>query len=77
MSEEMKLMFNAIIEEMGRMESRINKRMDERFDKVDQRFDKIEQRLDMMQHEINACKLEAGTLDLLLKKIEELERRSA
>ena len=72
MSEEMKLMFNTIIEEMGRMESRINKRMDERFDKVDQRFDKIEQRLDMMQHEINACKLEAGTLDLLLKKIDKL-----
>lgn len=48
MDSETKMMFNAILEEMERMEERINKR----FDKVDERFDKIENRLEMMQHEI-------------------------
>ena len=28
-----------------------------------------------MQHDINACKLEAGTLDILLRKIDQLEKR--
>ena len=70
MDKEMKLMVNAIIEEMGRMESRINKRMDEC-------FDEIEQHLDSMQHEINACKLETETVDILIQKIDQLERKTA
>lgn len=49
MSEEMKSMFNTIIEEMGRMETRINKRMDERFDKIKQRLDKIEKRIEELE----------------------------
>ncbi len=28
-----------------------------------------------MQHEINACKLEAGTVDILIRKIDQLEKR--
>ncbi len=62
---------------MGRMEDRINRRMDER-------FDKIETRLESMQHEINACKLERDLIGLLIKKIdqpekwiEELEKKTA
>ncbi|MDE5597532.1 MAG: hypothetical protein K2J04_06835 [Lachnospiraceae bacterium] len=51
MDNEMKMMFNAILEEMGKTEERIYARMDSR-------FDKIEVRLESMQHEINACKLE-------------------
>lgn len=58
MNEEMKMVVNTIVDEMGRMEERINTRMDRRFDEVDRHFDKIEQRLDSMQHEINACKLD-------------------
>ena len=50
MNDELKKMVNAIIEEIGRTESKIN----ERFDKVDTRFGKIELKLDSMQHEINA-----------------------
>ena len=50
MSDEMKMMVNAIIEEIGRVENKMN----QRFDKVDARFDKIELRFDVMQHEINA-----------------------
>ncbi len=44
--------------------------MNKRFEKVDARFDKIEQRSDSMQHEINACKLERGSIGLLIKKID-------
>lgn len=50
MTKEMKMMINALVEEMGSMEERIYKR----FDAVDVRFDKMERRLDSMQHEINA-----------------------
>lgn len=67
----MKLMVNTIIDEMGRMEERINKK----FDKIDNHFDKLDQRLESMQHEINACKLERDSVGLLLKKIDELESR--
>ncbi len=59
MNEEMKMMVNAIVDEMGRMEDRINKC-----------FDKIETCLESMQHEINACKLECDSIGLLLKKID-------
>lgn len=58
MDNETREMFNAILDEMGRMEDRINKRMDDRFDSVNNRFDKLETRMEIMQHEINACKLE-------------------
>ena len=64
MDNDTKMMFNTILEEMGKMEDRINKR-----------FDKIESRLDSMQTDINACKLEKDTVSILLKKIDELERR--
>ena len=56
MNDELKMVVNAIVEEISRTEDRLNKRFNER-------FDKLEQRLDAMQHDINACKLEAGTLD--------------
>jgi len=68
MEADVKIYVNGLVDEMGRMESRIN----ERFEKVDERFDRMDAHLDSMQHEINACKLEAGTLDLLLKKIDQL-----
>lgn len=64
MNDELKMMFNAIIEEIGRVESKMNAR-----------FDKIDLKLDSMQHEINACKLEGGTLEILLRKIDQLEKR--
>ena len=68
MDDEIKLMLNTILDEMGRMEERINKRMDER-------FDKIENQLEIMQHEINACKLERESIGLLIKKIDQREKR--
>ncbi len=63
MDDEIKMMLNAILEEMSRTEERIYARMDSR-------FDKIEVRLESMQHEINACKLEKDTISILIKKIE-------
>lgn len=66
MTEEMKMMINTILEEMGRMENRINRR-----------FERIEERLDSMQHEINACKLERDSISLLIKRIDQLEERIA
>ncbi|MBD5514985.1 MAG: hypothetical protein HDR06_10130 [Lachnospiraceae bacterium] len=77
MDKETREMFNTILEEMGRMEDRINRRMDTR-------FDKLEARMEIMQHEINACKLDHETISLLIKKvdqhdqrIEELEKKTA
>lgn len=64
MDNEMKMMFNTIIDEMGRMEDRINKR-----------FEKIENQLEIMHYEINACKLERESIGLQIKKIDQLESR--
>ena len=55
---------NMLLEEMDRLQTNLFKKID-----------KIDSRLDSMQHEINACRLEEGTLDLLLKRIDKLENR--
>ncbi len=57
MDSEMNMMFNTIIEEMGHIEERANKR-----------FDKIEKQLGLMQHEINSCKLERESIGLLIDR---------
>lgn len=69
--QETDLMINAIVDEMGKMESRINNR----FSEVNERFNKIDLQLLSMQHDINACKLEKETLDILIRKIDQLEQR--
>lgn len=53
---------NLLLEEMDRLET-----------KLTTRIDKIDKRLDSLQHDVNACKLEAGTLELLEKRIDRLE----
>lgn len=64
MDNDTKMMLNAILEEMDKIEGRIN-----------QRFDKIDFQLETMQHEINACKMERESVSILLKKIDQLESR--
>lgn len=64
MDSEMKMMFNTIIEELGNIEERTGKR-----------FNKIENELELLHHEVNACKLERESISLLIKKIDQLERR--
>ena len=61
MDSETKMMFNTIIEEMGNLEERLNKR----FEKIDKRFEKIENELELLHHEVNACKLESETIILI------------
>ena len=51
MNKEMKMMVNAIVDEMGRMEERLIERMDRRFDEVNRRFEQVDQRLDSLQVE--------------------------
>ena len=57
MDNEIKMMLNSILDEIGLAEERTNKH-----------FDKIENKLDLIQHEVNACKLERESVSLLLKK---------
>ena len=70
MDSEVKMMLNTILEEMGRVEERTNKR----FDAVDKRLDRVQNELESMHHEINACKLEKDTISLLIKKTDQPEK---
>ena len=60
MDNEMRMMFNAILEEMDRMEKR-----------MDQRFERMEGRLEQLQHEVNACKLIHGWMIRHMDSLEE------
>lgn len=53
MNEEMKMMVNAIIDEIGRAEDRANRR-----------FDKLEERLDAIHNDVYACRLETRIEEL-------------
>ncbi len=52
MDKETKMMVNAIVEEIWKMEKRINKR----FEQINKRLDKIDTYLESMQHEIKKRK---------------------
>ena len=65
-------MFNSVLEEMAKMEERIN----ERFDTMERRFEKMENHIELLHHEVNACKLERESVGLLIKKIDQSEARS-
>ena len=71
MNKEMKMMVNAIVDEMGRMEERLIERMDRRFDEVNRCFEQVDQRLDSLQHEVNACKLSIDAINMRLDQHEE------
>lgn len=68
MNEETKMMINAIVDEMGKMESRINNH----FSEMNERFNKIDMQLLSMQHDINACKHYLNDeMDTLMAVLEE------
>lgn len=71
MNKEMKMVVNTIINEMGRMEERINKR----FERMEYRLDSMQHEINSMQHEVNACKLERDEINMLLKKVDQHEER--
>lgn len=64
---------NMLLDEMYRIQASTEKRLD----KMDRRLDRVESRLESMQHDINANKLEAGTIDILSMRMDRLEDRIA
>lgn len=70
MEHETKELFNAIIKEMDRLQERIYNKIDS---SIDAFKEENRQQHEQMIHEINACKLNLDTVDLLLKKVIQLE----
>lgn len=71
MDRETREMFHAVLEEISRVEIR----MEKRFDAVDERFERVENELEQLHHEVNACKFEKDTIQLLIKRDDQLEER--
>lgn len=69
MDDEMKLMINVVLEEIGRMEEKSDKKLED----INSRFDKIDAELESLHHEVNACKLERDSVGFLLKRLDKLE----
>ena len=67
------MMENVVGSKIAESENLLLEKMDRMQTNLSNRIDKIDQRLDSMQHDVNTCRLEAGTLDLLLKRIDRLE----
>ncbi len=74
MNQEMRDMVNMIIDEMARMEERINKRSDARYEALGKRMDQFDARLEALWHEVNANRLEKDTLVIMDKRITRLEQ---
>lgn len=64
MNKENQELFHAIVNELVRIETNTN-----------QRFDKIENNLVSVRDEVYACRLERESVSILLKKIDQLEKR--
>ena len=67
MNKELREMCNLLADEMGRLENRLKKELVGMGSEFDERLNKMEQRLESMQHDINACKLEKDTLEILMR----------
>lgn len=72
MSREAKELFNALVEELGRTEERINQRIDKSIERLEEKFDKS---LMNLQHEINALKLEYTTNQVIVDEVSMLKHR--
>ena len=70
MDKETKELYNALIKEMDRMQERINNKIDS---SINAFKEENRNQHEQMMHEINACKLNLDTVDLLLKKVILLE----
>ena len=64
MNEEMRKMFNAILEEIGRVE-----------EKMDGYLERLEMEVEVLHHEVNACKLESDAVGLLIRRMDQLEQQ--
>lgn len=68
MSKEEKELFNALVEELGKTEERIN----QKFNRLEEKFDN---RLMNLQHEVNALKLEYTTNQVIVDEVSMLKHR--
>ena len=73
MDTETKELFNALIKEMDRMQERTNGKIDAVQSSINAFKEENRNQHEQMMHEINACKLNLDTVDLLLKKVILLE----
>lgn len=72
-SEEMIL--DKVDERLANSENLVLSEMERTREILERQINRIEDRMESMQHDINACKLEKGTLDILIKKTDQLEKR--
>lgn len=73
MDKETNELFNALIKEMDRMQERTNSKIDNIQSSINAFKEENRNQHEQMMHEINACKLNLDTVDLLLKKVILLE----
>ena len=73
MDKETKELLNAIIKEMDRMQERTNSKIDAVQSSINAIKEENRNQHEQMMHAINACKLNLDTVDLLLKKVIQLE----
>lgn len=73
MDKETKELLNALIKEMDRMQERTNSKIDTIQSSINAFKEENRNQHEQMMHEINACKLNLDTVDLLLKKVILLE----
>lgn len=65
--------FNALIKEMDRIQERTNSKIDNIQSSINAFKEENRNQHEQIMHEINACKLNLDTVDLLLKKVILLE----
>ncbi len=75
MDKETKDMFERVLEEIGHLEARMEKRFDNRLSGLEQRMDRLEQSMEGLQHEVNALKFATDAVNMLLKRDDDLESR--
>lgn len=73
MDKETNELFHALIKEMDRLQERTNSKIDTIQSSINAFKEENRNQHEQMMHEINACKLNLDTVDLLLKKVILLE----
>lgn len=75
MNKELQQVMETLIGEMGKMEARINGRMDERFEQIDKRFEQMDKRLE--QHDQRMDRIEEDMKMYVNTLVEEMGRMEA
>lgn len=72
MNQELQMVMDTLISEMGKMEARINDRMDERFSRQDERFEAIDKRFETIDERFEAIDKRFEAID---KRFEAIDKR--